>query len=99
MIPLNALTTLWTLVPHAEDIPDPNDVKPGWLGFVVVVGLGVAVVVLLLSFRKQLRKVDFPQRQEQPQDQPQDASPESGPKGESAEKTDSAEKNGGADRP
>ena len=93
MIPLNALTTLWTLVPHAEDIPDPNDVKPGWLGFVVVVGLGVAVVVLLLSFRKQLRKVDFPQ----PQDQPQDASP--GSKGEGAEKHDSAEKNGGADRP
>ena len=95
MIPLNALTTLWTLVPHAEDIPDPNDVKPGWLGFVVVVGLGVAVVVLLLSFRKQLRKVDYPQ----PEDQPQDASPESGSKDESAQTNEGAEKNGGADRP
>ena len=58
MTPLNAMTALWSLS-LAEDIPDPNDVKPGWIGFVVVVVLAVAVVVLLLSFRKQLRKVDF----------------------------------------
>jgi hypothetical protein len=61
MTPLNAMTALWARVPLAEDIPDPNDVRPGWIGFVVVVVLALAVVVLLLSFRKQLKKVDFEQ--------------------------------------
>jgi hypothetical protein len=60
MIPLPPLTAAWAaLVPLAQDIPDPDDVKPGWLGFVVVAGLAAAVVLLLFSFRKQLRKVRF----------------------------------------
>jgi hypothetical protein len=58
MIPVNVLTAAWSvLAPLAQKTPDPNDVKPGWLGFVVIVGLGAAVVFLLFSFRKQLRKV------------------------------------------
>jgi hypothetical protein len=60
MIPLNPMTVLWTvLVPLTEDIPDPDDVKPGWIGFTVVVLLAAAVVFLVFSFRKQVRKVDF----------------------------------------
>ncbi|MGH3364553.1 MAG: hypothetical protein ACRDOW_07465 [Nocardioidaceae bacterium] len=60
MIPLNSMVALWTaMVPLAEEIPDPNDVKPGWVGFTVVVVLMVAVVLLWLSFRKQLKKVNF----------------------------------------
>jgi hypothetical protein len=54
------MITLWTvLLPLAQEGPDPADVKPGWLGFVVVLLLIVAVVLLWLSLRKQLRKVDF----------------------------------------
>lgn len=59
-----ATTTAWTvLVPLAEKAPDPDDVKPGWLGFSVFLLLAAAVVFLVLSFRKQLRKVDFEERE------------------------------------
>jgi hypothetical protein len=60
MIPLTAMTAVWTvLVPLEEKVPDPNDVKPGWLGFVMFLLLLAAVVFLAFSFRKQLRKVSF----------------------------------------
>jgi hypothetical protein len=47
------------VVTIAEKGPDPADVKPGWLGFGVFLALAVAVVLLWLSLRKQLRKVHF----------------------------------------
>jgi hypothetical protein len=60
MIPLNAMTALWAvLLPLVDEVPRPEDVKPGWLGFGVFLLLAAAVVVLAFSFRKQLRKVDF----------------------------------------
>ena len=60
MIPLNVMTVLWTvLVPLVDEVPDPEDVKPGWLGFGVFLLLAAAVVFLVFSFRKQLKKVDF----------------------------------------
>ena len=52
-------TLLAVLVPLATKSPDPADVKPGWLGFGVFIALAIAVVLLWLSLRKQLRKVDF----------------------------------------
>ena len=51
--------------------PDPEDVKPGWLGFGVFIALVVAVVLLWLSMRKQLKKVDF----EVPGDEPTQRAP------------------------
>lgn len=63
MIPLNVMTVLWTvLVPLVDEVPDPEDVKPGWLGFGVFLLLAAAVVFLVFSFRKQLRKVDFEEK-------------------------------------
>ena len=60
MIPLTAMTAVWTvLVPLEDKVPDPNDVKPGWLGFVMFLLLLAAVVFLGFSVRKQLRKVNF----------------------------------------
>jgi hypothetical protein len=38
---------------------DPNKVTPGLLGFLVVLGLGLATWVLLRSMNRQLKKVDF----------------------------------------
>lgn len=74
MIPLNAVTTVWTvLVPLVDEVPDPEDVKPGWLGFGVFLLLAAAVVLLVFSFRKQLRKVNF----EEPKGDGPDASGES----------------------
>lgn len=54
------MMSLWMLVPPlAEKAPDPDDVRQGWLGFVVFVLLLVAVVFLAFSLRKHLGKVKF----------------------------------------
>lgn len=42
---------------------DPDDARPGVLGLVVVLGLIVATALLMFSFTKHLRRVDF---EEQP---------------------------------
>lgn len=67
MIPLAALQSFaWTvLIPLVDEVPDPEDVKPGWLGFGVFLLLAAALVVLFFSFRKQLRKVDFEEKPDQ----------------------------------
>jgi hypothetical protein len=52
---------------------DPQNVSAGWIGFVVFMALAVAVVLLWLSFRKQLKKINF----EEKPDQPADREPES----------------------
>lgn len=64
MISLTALQSFaWTvLIPLVDEVPDPEDVKPGWLGFGVFLLLALALVVLFFSFRKQLRKVDFEEK-------------------------------------
>lgn len=70
MIPLNALqSVVWTvLVPLVDEVPAPEDVKPGWLGFGVFLLLAAALVVLFFSFRKQLRKVDFDETRDEKKD-------------------------------
>ena len=62
LVALPALTT---------KVPDPADVKPGWLGFSVVLVLAIATVLLWLSFRKQLKKIRFDDGSEQPGEQTQ----------------------------
>jgi hypothetical protein len=54
------MNTLW-LVPAAvaARVPDPEDVTAGWLGFAVFLALAVAVLLLWLSMRRQLKKIDF----------------------------------------
>jgi uncharacterized membrane protein YbhN (UPF0104 family) len=61
---MNTLLILFVLV--ADKNPDPEDVKPGWLGFGVFIALAVAVALLWLSMRKQLRKVDFEEAPDEP---------------------------------
>jgi hypothetical protein len=54
------MNTVWTiLLSLAQQVPDPEDVKAGWLGFGVFLALAVAVVLLWLSMRRHLKKVDF----------------------------------------
>ena len=43
-----------------------NDVEPGLLGFLVVAGLGVALVFLLRSMNKQFRKIGPPPEETEP---------------------------------
>ncbi len=37
---------------------DPNIVKPGWTPLLITVLLGVAIVLLYISLRKQFRKIE-----------------------------------------
>jgi hypothetical protein len=53
---------------------DPNTVKPGALGLVVVLALVVATALLLRSFTRHLKKIDF---DEDRRDEPP-AAPEGG---------------------
>jgi hypothetical protein len=55
-------TVMVLVVLAAKQAPEPEDVKAGWLGFAVWLGLVVAVVLLCLSFVKQLRKVNFEEK-------------------------------------
>jgi Na+/melibiose symporter-like transporter len=59
-------TLVAVLVPLVDKVPDPADVKPGWLGFGVFLALAVAVALLWFSMRKQLRKVDFEEEPDAP---------------------------------
>jgi hypothetical protein len=55
------MNVLVLLLPLVTKGPDPADVKPGWLGFGVFLALAVATLLLWLSFRKQLKKINFPE--------------------------------------
>lgn len=57
MTPL--LTAFASLLVLAQDVPDPEDVKAGWLGFAVFLLLAAAVAFLGFSLRKHLRRVNF----------------------------------------
>jgi len=49
--------TLGVLAAVAASSSASNDVEPGLLGFLVVAGIGVALVFLLRSMNKQFRKI------------------------------------------
>ena len=54
------MNTVWMIVlPLAQKVPDPEDVKAGWLGFGVFLALAAAVLLLWLSMRRHLKKVTF----------------------------------------
>jgi hypothetical protein len=65
---MNSLWVLGMVLPLVDKVPDPADVKPGWLGFGMFVALAVATVLLWLSFRKQLKKVNFEEKPDSPRD-------------------------------
>jgi TRAP-type C4-dicarboxylate transport system permease small subunit len=56
--------------------PDDNNVVAGWLGFAVLIGLIVAVVFILRSFTKQLKKVDAAEEAGAFGQEPDDPAPE-----------------------
>jgi len=61
------MNPLWLVVaPLAATGPDPADVKQGWVGAIVFVALAVAVVLLWLSLRRHLKKIDFEEEPETP---------------------------------
>jgi hypothetical protein len=64
----------FAVVPFAHQPPSANDVNAGWVAFGVFIGLAVALVLLWLSFRKQLRKINFDEEPGDPADRPSDRS-------------------------
>jgi hypothetical protein len=53
------------LVPLVDKPPDPSEVGQGWIGFLMFLFLAVATVLLWLSFRRQLKKVNFEEEPDQ----------------------------------
>ena len=57
---------------------DPDVVKPGWTPLIVTLLLGVAMVFLYLSMRKQFRKINIPrEKADEEPSEPED--PSAGP--------------------
>ena len=55
---MNALLLhLAVLLPGADPVPAPEDVKAGWVAFAVFLALAVAVALLGLSLTRHLRKI------------------------------------------
>jgi len=52
------MTGIVVLAAASDPRPDDNNVVAGWVGAVVLVALVIAVVFILRSFTKQLKKVD-----------------------------------------
>ena len=59
MTSLSAFVVSGVLAPLASNVPDPEDIKPGWIYAVVFFALCGVTVLLWLSMRKQLGKVRF----------------------------------------
>jgi hypothetical protein len=52
------MTGIVVLAVASDPRPDDNNVVAGWVGFAVVLALIVAVVFILRSFTKQMKKVE-----------------------------------------
>jgi hypothetical protein len=57
-----------TFLLAASNSSSLNDVEPGLLGFLVVAGLGVALIFLLRSMNKQFRKIGPPPEETEPEE-------------------------------
>jgi hypothetical protein len=42
-----------------DPVPNPDDVRPGWIAAVIVLALIVGTFLLWRNMRKQLTKIDF----------------------------------------
>jgi hypothetical protein len=60
-----------------DEVPDPEDVRPGWIALGSFLLLAFVTVLLWLSMRKQLRRIDFDEDGEPPADADR-AEPEDG---------------------
>lgn len=61
---VGAVSVLWAETPNPAPSPpgrniDPSVLSPGLVGFLLFGGLAVAIVILVLSMNRQLKKIDF----------------------------------------
>jgi len=59
--PALLLLVAWAIDP----VPEPSEVKPGWIALVVVLSLVVATTLLWLSMRRHLGRIQAPRRDEE----------------------------------
>jgi hypothetical protein len=57
---------------------DPDVVKPGWTPLIITLLLGIAMVFLYRSMRKQFRKINIP-REKADKEPPEPEDPSAGP--------------------
>ena len=60
------LLVLPLLARAADPVPEPEDVRPGWIALVTVLALVAACVFLWFSMRKQLGRIRVPRDGEEP---------------------------------
>ena len=80
--PLSALAdTVWTtvLVPLLDEVPQPDEVRPGWVSTALMLSLIAVTVLLWFSLRKQLGKVKFDEDADREPEAGDSEGPESGP--------------------
>jgi TRAP-type C4-dicarboxylate transport system permease small subunit len=70
------MTGIVVLAAASDPRPDDNNVVAGWVGFAVLIALIIAVVFILRSFTKQLKKVDRAEQAGVYDDKPADADSE-----------------------
>lgn len=58
------------VVPLLDEVPQPDEVRPGWVSTVLMVTLIVVTVFLWFSMRKQLGKVKFDEGPEDSKNDP-----------------------------
>jgi NhaP-type Na+/H+ or K+/H+ antiporter len=51
---------------QVDGAPEPSEIKPGWVALVIVLTLCVATALLWLNMRKQLRKINFEEKDAPP---------------------------------
>jgi hypothetical protein len=51
---------------QVDDAPDPSEIKPGWVALVIVLTLCVVTTLLWLNMRKQIRKINFEEKDAPP---------------------------------
>ena len=69
------MTGIVALAAASDPRPDENNVVAGWVGFAVMIGLIIAVVFILRSFTKQLKKVDAAKEKGVYDEKPSDTPP------------------------
>lgn len=64
---------LLTLPLAADPVPEPEDVRPGWIALITVLLLIAASTFLWFSMRKQIRRIRVPEDDQDAQRAPEDA--------------------------
>ena len=59
---------------------DPNVVEPGWAPLLITILLGIVMVFLYFSMRKQFRKIRMPEEEEDGSDNAEDSASERPPR-------------------